>query len=164
MSHHGAAITDNNIAVSDDMTERSLGQNASAFHDDAVIDLGALFNHNVAEQDGVLYLALDAAAVGDEAVLYVGFIAVVGRSLVLDAGQDRTGALEYLVADILVEHVHVGAVVVEGVLDLDGVLVEQVAGYRAVHQCTGEELALEVDAVMGYAVGQHVDKVLAAAI
>lgn len=72
-----------------------------------------------------------AAAVGDEAVLYVGFIAVVGRSLVLDAGQDRTGALEYLVADILVEHVHVGAVVVEGVLDLDGVLVEQVAGYRA---------------------------------
>lgn len=131
MSHHRAAITDNNIAVGDDMTERSLGQNASAFHDDAVIDLGALFNHNVAEQDGVLYLALDAAAVGDEAVLYVGFIAVIGRSLVLDAGQDRTGALEYLVADILVEHVHVGAVVVEGVLDLDGVLVEQVAGYRA---------------------------------
>ena len=34
-----------------DMTERSLGQNASAFHDDAVIDFGALFNHNVAEQD-----------------------------------------------------------------------------------------------------------------
>ena len=67
------------------MTERSLGQNASAFHDDAVIDLGALFNHNVAEQDGVLYLALDAAAVGDEAVLYVGFIAVIGRSFVLDA-------------------------------------------------------------------------------
>lgn len=75
VSHHRAAITDNNIAVGDDMTERSLGQNASALHDDAVIDFGALFNHNVAEQDGVLYLALDAAAVGDEAVLYVGFIA-----------------------------------------------------------------------------------------
>lgn len=62
MSHHRAAITDNNIAVGDDMTERSLGHNAPAFHDDAVIDLGALFDHNVAEQDGVLYLALDGGS------------------------------------------------------------------------------------------------------
>ena len=106
-------------------------------------------------------MTLDAAAVSDQAVVHLSLIAVVGRRFILDARQDRTGALEYLVANVLVEHIHVGAEVIRGILDLDRIFVEQIACYRAVDQCTGQELALEVDAVMGHAVGQHMDEVLA---
>ena len=162
MAHHGAAVAHDDVAVGDDMAQRCIRQDAAALHDDAVAHFRALFHNHVAEQDGVLDMALDMAAVRDQAVLNDRLVAVVGGRLVLDAGQDRAVAEEYLVAHILVQQVHVGAEIIEGILDLDRIFIEQVARNRAVDQRAGQELALEVDAVVGDAVAQHMDQVLAA--
>ena len=87
-----------------------------ALHDDAGLDLGAGGDADVAEDDAVFHMAEDAAAVGDQAILDLAPLSVVGGDFVAHFGIDRALAAKQPVAHLFFQEGEAVGVVAAGIL------------------------------------------------
>ena len=87
-AQHGAGPHDDFFIQNDTFQICTFADHA-ALHDDAVAHLRIGLQPHAAEENGIARSAFQRAAVGDDAVVDLGMLAVVGRNLIANLGVDR---------------------------------------------------------------------------
>ena len=100
------AGSDGNVLFQDAVLQLCALADDGVVEQDAVLDFSVLSDGNFTEQNGVFHLAVQHAAVSDQAVLDLALVAVVGGNAVTDLGVDGVSAAEQVSTDILLQQIH----------------------------------------------------------
>ena len=107
VAREGTSFFDDDVFICYHAVERYVVANVGVLQKDAVFDDRSLAYVHTAEDDGVLYLALDGASVGDHTVADLGGAIILGGRAVADLGKDLTVAISKQIGShVILEHLH----------------------------------------------------------